>query len=177
MSPSATVFLSYATAGAYMPPGWVLFIREGTLVGRRFDLSRGELTGDSVTIADPVAFQRSANAGAFSVSDTGSVIYRSGGGAPRQLTWFDRSGRALGTMGARDQNDLIAPALSPDGRQAVVHRTVQGNTDLWLLDTARTTRFTSHADLDRWGIWSPDGSWIVFGSNRKGVRDLKRRHT
>ena len=111
MSPSATVFLSYATAGAYMPPGWVLFIREGTLVGRRFDLSRGELTGDSVTIADPVAFQRSANAGAFSVSDTGSVIYRSGGGAPRQLTWFDRSGKALGTMGAPDQNDLVAHAM------------------------------------------------------------------
>jgi dipeptidyl aminopeptidase/acylaminoacyl peptidase len=163
------------TAGAYLPPGWLLFIRQGTLVGRRFVLSRGELTGDSVTIADPVAFHPSANVGAFSVSDTGAVIYRSGGGAPRQLTWFDRSGKALDTMGAPDQNDLVAPALSPDGRQAVVHRTVQGNTDLWLLDTARTTRFTFHADLDRWGIWSPDGSWIVFGSNKKGVRDLYQK--
>ena len=72
--------------------------------------------------------------------------------------WFDRSGKALGTMGAPDENDLVAPALSPDGRRVVVHRVVQGNTDLWLLDGVRMTRFTSYPGMDRFPLWSPDGS-------------------
>jgi len=53
-----------------------------------------------------------------------------------------------------------------------VHRAVQGNTDIWLMDTTRTTRFTFDAGPDRFPLWSPDGSRIVFESNRKGPRDL-----
>ena len=56
-----------------------------------------------------------------------------------------------------------------------VHRTVQGNTDIWLLDADRTTRFTFDAALDRFPIWSPDGSRIVFDSNRRGSRDLYQK--
>ena len=61
------------TAGAYMP-GWLLFIRQGALVAQRLDVSRGELNGDPVTIADPVGLD-SYNAGAFSVSAAGLVAY------------------------------------------------------------------------------------------------------
>ena len=68
-----------------------------------------------------------------------------------------------------------SPRLSPDGRRVAVYRTVQGNTDIWLLDADRTTRFTFDASLDRFPIWSPDGSRIVFDSNRKGHRDLYQK--
>ncbi len=68
-----------------------------------------------------------------------------------------------------------APRISPDGRRVAVYRTVQGNTDIWLLDGARMSRFTFDAALDRVPIWSPDGSRIVFDSNRKGPRDLYQK--
>ena len=100
------------------------------------------------------------------------MAYRSGGAGQRQLVWFDRSGKTLGTLGAPDANGLSTPSLSPDGRRVAVYRTVQGNTDIWLLDATRTTRFTFDASLDRYRHWSPDGSRIVFDSNRKGHRDL-----
>jgi len=80
--------------------------------------------------------------------------------------------RRLGTLGAPDANNLSAPSLSPDGRRAAVYRTVQGNTDIWFMDATRTTRFTFDASLDRFPVWSPDGSRIVFDSTRKGHRDL-----
>jgi Tol biopolymer transport system component len=54
---------------------------------------------------------------------------------------------------------------------------VQGNNDVWLLDAARTTRFTFDAAPDNFPIWSPDGRWITFASNRQGKagRDLYRK--
>jgi hypothetical protein len=59
----------------------------------------------------------------------GLVAYRAGGANRRQLAWFDRSGKALGAMGAPDENNLSSPSVSPDGRRVAVWRTVQGNAD------------------------------------------------
>ena len=64
------------TAGLYAPPGWLLYIRQGTLVARRFDPLRGELTGDPVTVADPVGVNATRFVGAFSVSAAGLAIPR-----------------------------------------------------------------------------------------------------
>ena len=75
------------------------------------------------------------------------MAYRTGSGSQRQLTWIDRSGTARGTLGDPD-GSLSGPRVSPDGRRVVVERTVQGNTDLWLLDGARTSRFTFDAAQD-----------------------------
>jgi Tol biopolymer transport system component len=49
---------------------------------------------------------------------------------------------------------------------------VQGNTDLWLLDGARTSRFTFDAAADLFPLWSPDGTRIAFASTRTGTLDL-----
>lgn len=56
----------------------------------------------------------------------------------------------------------------------VLQRLVNGNIDIWLLETGRGvfTRLTSDPGNDLYAIWSPDGNRIVFGSNRNGVNDL-----
>ena len=53
-------------------------------------------------------------------------------------------------------------------------RTVQGNTDVFLIDTAGDglRRFTLNPGLDTSPLWSSDGTRIVFSSSRDGGQDL-----
>ena len=171
----AGVYLPSFSPGALgpaTPGGWLLWLRGGTLVAQRLDLPRAALIGDPLTVADAVRSNSTTNVAAVSVSAGGLVAYRTGASSRRQLTWVDRAGKALGALGAPDENGLNSPSVSPDGHRAVVHRVLQGNTDLWLLDGTRTSRFTFDAALDRSPIWSPDGTRIVFSSRRTGTGDL-----
>ena len=157
------------TAGVYAPAGWLLWVRAGTLVAKRLDLERTELAGDSVSVADPVAVYANY-VGAFSVSAAGLIAYRSGAVNRSQLTWFDSAGKPLGAFGVG--GPLVTPRVSPDGRHVAVRRTVQSNSDIWLMDGIRTSRFTFDPAQDGNPVWAPDGSRIVFDSSRKGVRNL-----
>ncbi len=153
-------------------------MRQGTLFAQRFDATREELAGDPVLVADSVALYSSRSDGGFSVSETGMLAYRKGGGAGlRRLAWFDRSGKEVGAVGGPDDNDLQDPRLSPDGRRVAVDRTVQGNMDVWLIDAARgvPSRFTFDAARDFMSSWSPDGSRIAFASSRKVSSTYIRR--
>jgi serine/threonine protein kinase len=151
----------------------VVSIRQGALVAQQLDIARGELTGDPVTLADSAG---PANVLAFSVSADGKVAYRSGGvGRSAQLTWFDRVGKTLGTVGGPSDNQEY-PELSPDDRQVAVRRNVSGNVNVWLWDLLRGsyTKFTFDAS-DTYPVWSPDGARIAFRSFRNGNSSLYSR--
>jgi len=156
-------------AGAYLPPGRLVFMRQGTLMTRPLDVQRGELVGDPITLADQVGYDN-ANQGGFSVSFDGRLAYRAGDAGRSQLVWFDRKGKALGAATEPDADGLVGPELSRDGQRVVGWRKVQNNADIWLLDLIRGgyTRFTFGATFDLFPIWSPDGTQIAFRSDRKG---------
>ena len=140
-SPHITRITAADSAAAYLSPGWLMFVRQGALVARRFDATRRELSGDSVTVAKSV--QVGAAHGAFTVSAAGVIAYRTAATTTRQLTWFDRSGKALGPLGEPDHAGQLGVALSPDGQRATLTHTVQNDNNIWVVDSARETKFTS----------------------------------
>jgi Tol biopolymer transport system component len=72
-------------------------------------------------------------------------------------------------------NDLADIAqFSPDGRLIVGMRSKERNTDVyvWSVDGSGETRVTDHPADDEYPLWSPDGKFIVFTSNRAKTVDL-----
>jgi Tol biopolymer transport system component len=148
--------------------GYLLFMREGTLMAQPFDNRRLELKGQATPVAEQVGDNNNGGGrGAFSASANDVLVFWRGGTTPdRQLTWYDRQGKVLGTAG--EPGDYQELALSPDGtRVALMKRSGQAS-DLWLLDLSRdtSTRFTFGlaTGIDSHPVWSPDGSRIIFSS-------------
>jgi Tol biopolymer transport system component len=164
------------SAGAYLPSGWLLFVRSETLVAQRFDSANGKLSGGEVRIGAPVGADGGTGYGAFSVSATGLVAHRAKIAGERQLMWFNKKETMLGTFGSRDENNMANPAISPDGLRVAVDRVVQGNQDVWILDPI-PQQFTTNKDVDSYPIWSPGGRWIMFRSNRTSAFDLYLKPT
>ena len=171
-SQEVTKIVSSEGPAVYMA-GILYWVRGGTtLVAQRLDPDQHRLVGEMLAVADQVATDSLTGGIAVSVSQSGLIAYRAGGTNHRQLTWYDRLGKTLGVIGAPDDSGLLAPRLSPDGRRIAAVRSVQGNQDIWLMDGTRVSRFTFDPAPDRFPLWSPDGSRILFDSTRKGTRDF-----
>ena len=177
---SSTRLLASSAVAVFAPAsspasgsGHVLFRQEGSLMAQAFDARRLELDGEAVPIAEFAASLGGPRP--FSASTTGILAYRGFGSVlegSTQLAWFDREGKALGTAGEPGQYNTLT--LSPDGTRAAVSWAVPGTgfsrSDIWVYEFARgtRTRLTSSPGVDWLATWSPDGTRIVFSSERDG---------
>jgi hypothetical protein len=164
------------SAGVFVPPDFILFVRQETLYAQRLDLGKLTLAGD------PFLGKERVTAGitnqiatiALSASKTGLIAYRAAGVVRHQLTWFDRSGRPNGTLGEADEaQGGLGLNLSPKGEFVTLNRVVNGNNDIFVMDGRGVRqRFTFDVASDSGGVWSPDGTRIAFASYRKGLNDI-----
>ena len=173
-STDAKRLVDAGTRAEFLAPDSILFARGEALYAQRMDLESMTLLGDPLLFVRPFA-QTSTIFGsvAVSASASGILVYRAAGETSRDLAWVDRQNRETGTLGS--VSGLVGtPRVSPDGRTLAVTRRVNGNDDLWLIETARggLRRFTFDAAIEAAPVWSPNGNRIAFESVRKGLRDL-----
>jgi eukaryotic-like serine/threonine-protein kinase len=178
-SAEKTKLIIRASSSMAYAGGLLVFMREQSLMAQPFDADRLQTTGDAFPIAEQIQYDGSFNRANFSISENGILAYQSGfavGG--RMLTWYDRTGKKLGVVGKL--GEYFTPRLSPDGKRLAVdlYDPQSRNIDVWLCDIGRDvwTRFTFDLAIDRWPVWSQDGSRIFFSSNRKnGHYDIYQR--
>jgi serine/threonine protein kinase len=158
---------SFISNVAYADAGFVLFVRQGGLMAQRFDSAHLQLSGEPFPLAEQVAQSGGNHLFDFSVSGNGVLTYRRLNPNSR-LTWFDRSGNRLSVVG--EPGRIVHLDLSPDEKRVAIEQLDADNRngDIWILDLSRgtTTRFTFDPMWDNDAFWSPDGSRILFGSDR-----------
>jgi DNA-binding winged helix-turn-helix (wHTH) protein/Tol biopolymer transport system component len=151
----------------YAEPGYLLFLRDGALVAQPFDAMTLQLAGAPLYVAeaDHVGFNPATPRGMFSVSATGGTLaYRPA--AVRELGWYDRTGRPLGSIGAAGRDS--DPALSPDEQRIAVSRydPATSTRKIWIID-ARTGLASSLTPDHSWAtcpVWSADSTRVFFAS-------------
>jgi Tol biopolymer transport system component len=164
-----------ATNPAAKDKGYLVFARQSALLAQPYDFSRNQLTGEPVRLAEQAQISAS-NFAQFSVSTTGNLVLIEGT-ANQQLTWFDRAGKKLGTVGTL--GIYSTPKLSPDEQRLAVGRLdpQTRTSDIRIFDLTRGTdsRFTFDPADDFSPLWSPDGNRLVWASNREGSHNLYQK--
>ena len=161
------------TLAVFSPPDLVIFGRQDTIFAQRIDVQSFEPIGSPIRVADGVQQQRTVfgNA-ALSAAGDGTLAYRRATHPPRRLSWLDRTGRLVTTVGVVDTSESETPVrISADGREILISRRLNGNYDLWTIANTpqgALQRLTSDPAADFNGVWSPDGRRIAYQSGRRG---------
>lgn len=95
----------------------------------------------------------------------------------QQITVYDREGKVVRKVG--DPGRYTQPAFSPDGTRLVAMKNElrSAQVDFWTFDiaTGKGTQVTDDVLPKNNPKWSPDGSQILYVSNRGGYNGVYRR--
>jgi eukaryotic-like serine/threonine-protein kinase len=164
------LLLQNGSNAIYAAPGYLLFVRDNTLMAQRFNLRRLAVEGEAKPVAEHVAVNTETWRSILTASANGELLYHHGAAVgASQLVWYDPSGKP-GEPVFPETANYYGPALSPDGNKLAF--AVENNDvgDIWVLDVARhtKTRVTFGPQYSRNPVWWPDGKSFVFSYGPSG---------
>src|SRR5437588_348254 len=165
--------LMHSYAKAEYASGYLLYLRDTTLMARPFNPDELEFTGDATGIAENVAENASTWGAVFSVSQNGVLAYQGGGHTDHgELRWYDRQGRNLGALGS---GNYYGPRLSPDGRFILLDNNFSTLSEVDVVPLAGDRKpypFAQSQFPQRSGHFSPDGHWVAYTSRESGREEV-----
>jgi Tol biopolymer transport system component len=105
------------------------------------------------------------------VAPTGErVVFQSTRSGPSEIWLSKVDGADAVQVTSMNAPMTGGPTWSPDGSTVVFDSSKEGTFDLYVVDThgGRPRRMTDHPGNDLCGVYSRDGRWIYFASNRTG---------
>jgi len=162
-SPDAKFLVASEFKAVYADPGHLLTMRGETLMAQPLDLEHLELRGEPAAVAEGIWTARPASQASFSVSRTGVLAYVNSTLFNVQLTWVDRSGRSIGSLGAPDRYGNH-PQLSADGSHVAIARGPMEAQNVWVLNVAdaAASRLTFTPGSAASPVWTADGRRVLY---------------
>ena len=157
------------TMARYAVSGHIVYATvERTLMAAPFDLERLEVTGPAVALLEGVEV-RGASASQFALSETGTLLYKTGSASESELVWVSRTG-AVEPVDPAWTGNFRSPALSPNGTRLAVDLLGTACRDIWVkqLDRGPSIKLTFEGARNEYSTWTPDGESVTFFSNRDG---------
>jgi hypothetical protein len=166
--------------GRYVSSGHVIYAVAGTVFALPFDLKNLEPKGSAVPVLEGIMRAPSQSGVAhLSVSDNGTLVYVPGDALEtlprRTLAFADHSGKM--EMLPLPPAGYTSPRISPDGKQIAV-TIFDGNetyVSVYALSGGTTLRRLTFGGENHFAVWSPDGKYLFFRSNRDGKEGIFRQ--
>ncbi|MBV8893407.1 MAG: protein kinase [Acidobacteria bacterium] len=164
-------------SNAIYADGYLLFARNEQLLAQPFNPSSGTLSGEPQTLAKDVANDPTTWHMDVAAANSGLLLYGTGGGdyGTLELYWVDLVTKKQSII-AEGLTNVNGIRLSPQGDRIALEID-NGVSDIWVHDLARgiRTRLTFGPIFNNAPLWSPDGRWIAYTSNRNGKFQLFRK--
>jgi Tol biopolymer transport system component len=156
----------HSQSNALYAAGFLLFARGDQLMAQPFDAANGKLSDEPRSVAKGVMNDSSTWHMDVSATDSGLLVFSSGGSGDLRLVWMDRNGKQTGIAGDKFTN-LQYATISPQGDRIALQLDT-GVNDIWVFDLVRgvRTRLTFGPVANGFPVWSPDGKWIAYYSLR-----------
>jgi serine/threonine protein kinase/Tol biopolymer transport system component len=163
--------------GRWVPSGHLVYIRENTLFAMPFDVKKMEPTGSPAPIVQGVTSNSSSGGAQISFSQNGTLAYVSGVVGVPEYPVMKMNRQGVVSPLWSEPGTYANPKLSPDGKKLSLTVFRDGNWDVWVYDLDRdvATRLTFNDGYEGDQVWSPDGQYLEFTSDKDGRENPYRK--
>jgi eukaryotic-like serine/threonine-protein kinase len=177
-SQASQVLISNASDAKYVSPGYLLFERNGFLMGQTFDVRKLRLSGEPIQVLpEQLAFGSYSGSANYDASDTGVLVYHPIPQFSGKLVLRDSKGTPLRTLSTGLW--LWAMRVAPTGKLIFSKQDPQAHTsDLWMFDLQKNDWQRLTFDTTTGGhvaVFSPDGKQIIYAAVDKAAFQLHRK--
>jgi hypothetical protein len=165
----------------YLSSGHIIFARGGNVMAMPFDVKKLQGNAPPVSVIEGVWRASAGQTGSahLAVADSGALAFVPGGpgGAAVRTTLalIDQSGKTE-TL-PMEPGQYVHPRISPDGKQLAVMTDDGTEQTVWIhrMTGRAAPRRLTFGGRNRFPVWSQDGLFVIFTSDREGDNGLFRQ--